>query len=676
MNVSICLAMIVKNESKIIERLLESVLPIIDSYCICDTGSDDDTIEKITNYFKNKKQGKIISEPFINFEYNRNFVIHEAKKMNTSHILVMDADMKLEIGNSFDKKMLSENDIYFLYQGTSSFFYKNVRIFKNHPEIKYVGVTHEYVSYPNHFSSKLIEKDSLFILDIGDGGCKQNKFQRDILLLEKETIQHPNEPRSWFYLANSYRDTRQFENAIRCYQERIKLGGWDQEVWSSWYSIGNCYFELNQPEKAISAMLSAFEVCNKRFENIHRIIRYYRENSKNKLANFFYQQVQEILKKYPSTNQDFLFYEADVISYKLDYEFSIIAYYNDYRNIEKAIVSIYKYCHDENIRSTTLKNLEFYDHYLRPSNLTNFTCKPIKEFGNRLYQNCTSSSMSICDYNETQYLMNIRIVNYSIFSDGNYELENNLVLTWNEARLLNKETLEVDSKLELLEPKAPFIKRINGLEDLRVYQSVVDQSFYYLATMMHKDDRIKMVHGKYNIKEKTIEQPYVLLWKEKIMNECEKNWTHFIMNGQDYFIYQWYPLQILYFTNQFIDKDLSWNNIQYVELYKEIPTSLFFKDIRGSTNGYTFNNEIWFVTHKVSYQTPRHYYHCIVVFEKDTMKLLRHTSLLKLSKSKIEYCLGIIVNEKEVLLCVSEWDRTSHILRYDKQYIENKMFLN
>ena len=49
--VKIALNMIVKNESKIIIRLLESVLPIVDSYCICDTGSTDDTKEIIKNFF-------------------------------------------------------------------------------------------------------------------------------------------------------------------------------------------------------------------------------------------------------------------------------------------------------------------------------------------------------------------------------------------------------------------------------------------------------------------------------------------------------------------------------------------------------------------------------------------------------------------------------------------------
>ena len=62
------LNMIVKNESKIITRLFDSVLPIIDSYCICDTGSTDDTIKIIKAYFDSKGiSGKIVEEPFVDF---------------------------------------------------------------------------------------------------------------------------------------------------------------------------------------------------------------------------------------------------------------------------------------------------------------------------------------------------------------------------------------------------------------------------------------------------------------------------------------------------------------------------------------------------------------------------------------------------------------------------------
>ena len=48
---TLCLNMIVKNEGKIILRLLESVVSIVDCYCISDTGSTDNTIELIENIF-------------------------------------------------------------------------------------------------------------------------------------------------------------------------------------------------------------------------------------------------------------------------------------------------------------------------------------------------------------------------------------------------------------------------------------------------------------------------------------------------------------------------------------------------------------------------------------------------------------------------------------------------
>lgn len=48
---TLCLCMIVKNESRIMTRMLDTVIDHIDSYCICDTGSTDDTMEIIEMYF-------------------------------------------------------------------------------------------------------------------------------------------------------------------------------------------------------------------------------------------------------------------------------------------------------------------------------------------------------------------------------------------------------------------------------------------------------------------------------------------------------------------------------------------------------------------------------------------------------------------------------------------------
>jgi len=122
----LALNMIVKNESKIITRLFDSLIGIIDCYCICDTGSTDNTVALITEYFAARNiPGRVITEPFKNFEHNRTFALHACKDVaNTGgtyadYILLMDADMVLERGPQFDaiqfKLKLDTADVFHLF---------------------------------------------------------------------------------------------------------------------------------------------------------------------------------------------------------------------------------------------------------------------------------------------------------------------------------------------------------------------------------------------------------------------------------------------------------------------------------------------------------------------------------------------------------------------------------
>ena len=73
---SIYVSIFSKNEEEQIENLLSSVLPLIDTFCICDTGSSDRTISIVQNFFEKKKmKGKIIHKKFKNFEFNRNYTL-------------------------------------------------------------------------------------------------------------------------------------------------------------------------------------------------------------------------------------------------------------------------------------------------------------------------------------------------------------------------------------------------------------------------------------------------------------------------------------------------------------------------------------------------------------------------------------------------------------------------
>ena len=146
-------------------------------------------------------------------------------------------------------------------------------------------------------------------------------------------------------------------------------------------------------------------------------------------------------------------------------------------------------------------------------------------------------------------------------------------------------------------------------------------------------------------------------------------------NNSTHIIYEWFPLKLC---------KISDNTLSLIET-KTMP--LIFSRIRGSTCGFKYSkptrentqgniniqmteDEIWFVTHIVSYEQPRHYYHVIVVFDRN-MSLLRYSAPFKFEGESIEYCLSIIVEDKRVLINYSTWDRTTRIGVYDKKYIDS-----
>src|SRR5690242_19150411 len=74
----ICLNMIVKNESAVIRRCIDSVRPLIDYWVIVDTGSTDGTQKIIKNHLKDIP-GELYQRPWKNFEHNRNEALTLAK---------------------------------------------------------------------------------------------------------------------------------------------------------------------------------------------------------------------------------------------------------------------------------------------------------------------------------------------------------------------------------------------------------------------------------------------------------------------------------------------------------------------------------------------------------------------------------------------------------------------
>jgi glycosyltransferase involved in cell wall biosynthesis len=116
---TICLNMIVKNESHIIKNTLENLCNKIkfSYWVICDTGSTDNTREIISDFFINKDiPGELHNHEWKNFAHNRTIALNEAFN-KTDLLFIFDADDELH-GNITMPKIV-DNDGYLLNFGFS-----------------------------------------------------------------------------------------------------------------------------------------------------------------------------------------------------------------------------------------------------------------------------------------------------------------------------------------------------------------------------------------------------------------------------------------------------------------------------------------------------------------------------------------------------------------------------
>ena len=650
---TLCLNMIVKNESKIIKRLFDSVLPLIDSYCICDTGSTDDTVSMIETYFKEKNiPGKVVFEPFKNFCHNRNFAMQSAIGMS-DYLLFMDADMMLEI-KQFDKKMLSKADTIHLLQGNDSFYYQNVRIVKNNGLYSYAGVTHEYINTPANGIVVSVAKNMLFIRDIGDGGAKSDKFERDIRLLSDGIKDEPTNVRYYFYLANSYYDHGDHALAIDIYKKRIEMGGWNQEVWYSYYRIGLCHKQLGNMPAAIYSWMNGYDYLPDRLEGIYEIMHHYRNESKQKLCFHFYQLALNILQK--NNNLDgYLFLHKDVYSFQIIYEFSIIALYVGIKNINKEVVTILNNCPFHYIVNNLFSNMKFYKDVLVATKTINLDSKINININNENIDFLSSSSCLIKNPTKPGYIMNMRYVNYYITPGGGYINCDKHIITSNKY-------IELDTNFNIVTEKlfdAGFNnRRYIGVEDVKIfYDQHIDKTLF-IGTGFHANNSIGIVCGDYDTSQSRLLSNEITSSFSK--EGCEKNWIYVNYKNETHIVYKWNPLLICKMNEES-------KQIDIVET-KELPK--IFSHVRGSSCGFSYKNEIWFIVHLVSYENPRHYYHMMVVFDTN-MKLQRYSAPFKFDGSPIEYALSIVVEDERVLINYSTWDRTTRIGIYDKKYIDS-----
>ena len=139
---TLCLNMIVKDESHIIAQTLSHLMGKFhfDYWVICDTGSSDDTVEIIHDFFREAKiPGELHSHSWVDFGYNRTQAL-EAAYNKSDYVLIFDADDKL-CGSPTLPEPLNLDGYHMTFGG--GLCYSRLALLNNRKKWKYVGVLHE-----------------------------------------------------------------------------------------------------------------------------------------------------------------------------------------------------------------------------------------------------------------------------------------------------------------------------------------------------------------------------------------------------------------------------------------------------------------------------------------------------------------------------------------------------
>lgn len=279
----ICLNMIVKNESKVIERCLASVKEIVDYWVIVDTGSKDGT-QDIIKEFMRDIPGELHERPWVDFGHNRQEALLLAKDKG-DYLLFMDADERLDFSASFDKKSLDKDFYFVTVKGSepTSLAYQRFFMINSHLDWAWKDILHEYLVIPPSAKSSM-ELTTVTCITDSDGFRSQDpdKYLKDAEVLKKALEKDPGNSRYLFYLAQSYHNAKQYELAIQTYDKRAAFKGiWEQEVFWSLYSAAKLSQVLGKaPDVVINRYCKAYQSDPARAEPLYWLAEYlYRSNN-------------------------------------------------------------------------------------------------------------------------------------------------------------------------------------------------------------------------------------------------------------------------------------------------------------------------------------------------------------------------------------------------------------
>lgn len=312
-NPILAIVLMVRDEGQVIVPTLKPYVEAgIEHILVYDTGSADNTMLAAEEYFKEKKltHAYVIQEEHDreNFDFsigrNRALELAEEKFPTATFYLMPDAEWYLHNVKELISFACSQKDnrfipyyLLFIKDVCNSFY--TPRLLRRISRVRFEGDIHEA---PMVVSYAQVPESIYFELKPSAAGVAKSKkrWLRDEKKLLKRLAEDPYNPRTVFYLAQSYECLGELEKAQKYYKAHGNLEVWDQDKYLALLRCANVTEALeSQTEKptyteSIALYSKAYAMRPQRIEPLVRLGQIYWQ-----LQNFTlcYLAAKEALKK-------------------------------------------------------------------------------------------------------------------------------------------------------------------------------------------------------------------------------------------------------------------------------------------------------------------------------------------------------------------------------------------
>jgi len=282
--ITLSLAMIVKNEEKVLERCLDSIKGIVDEIIIVDTGSIDKTVEVAEKYTSHVYDFEWIDD----FAAARNYAFSKA---TCDYIMWLDADdyleeseqekllaLKAAFDMSIDVALLKYNLAFDEFGNVTMSNYRE-RIMKRERNFQWEEPVHECITPAGNVQR--------FEIAVTHGEKNRTHSHRNLDIYEKQT---ELSARGTFYYARELHTHNRLEDAIVQFEKFLESGlGWREDNITTCFDLFRIYSDLGQKQKGLTYLFQTFLYDLPRARNCCKIGEHFADGQDYRQAIYWYE---------------------------------------------------------------------------------------------------------------------------------------------------------------------------------------------------------------------------------------------------------------------------------------------------------------------------------------------------------------------------------------------------